>query len=121
MICSRRIKSNLVAHELGVTEIVLALNPEEVARGEDVDDRYRCDAEVRKDGKCLFIEYDTGSERVAQVQERMEVVGQWPGTVLWVTCDERRKMSVARIASENSVVVSLRECLLKGEELWGLA
>lgn len=101
-LCTRRIKSDTLDHEIGVTTIILALAQEteiELARGIDVDQRFLADAEVRANGMHLMIEFDTGSMRYAQIRERWDgYVSLEPDKdVLWVTATEDRRAGIMTI------------------------
>jgi hypothetical protein len=101
--CTRRIKSDIIHHELGISTILQALAKVaemDIARGLDVDQRFLADAEVLINGRHLMIEFDTGSMRYAQLREdrweryRTLEVGK---EVLWVTVTEDRRAGVMTI------------------------
>lgn len=103
-LCTRRIKSDLIGHEIGVTQIVLALAQAaeiEVARGMDVDQRFLADAEVLVigSGRHLMIEFDTGSMRYAQIRERWDIYRTLEAhkDILWVTATEDRRSGIRTI------------------------
>lgn len=102
VLCTRRIKSDLIAHEIGVTQIIMALAQAaviEVARGSDVDQRFLADAEIRANDRHLMIEFDTGSMRYAQIRGRWEkyLALESHKDVLWVTSTEDRRSGVMTI------------------------
>ena len=115
--CTRKVKSDTIDHEIGVTEAIMAIaqiGELDVARGRDVDQEFRADAEVLLNGHHLFIEFDTGSMRYAQIRERWDVYLNLPPDkrVLWITTTEDRRsglLSIGHRAKERMTFVTLAE------------
>ena len=98
--CSRNLKQRELQHELGITEMYLAIasvTPVQMARGRDVNNAYRADIEFRIHDTHVLGEYDTGTEGHTQVKGRWDVLSTAAAKILWVTSTEERATNLSAI------------------------
>ena len=89
-------KADQLRHELLLTDFLLCYPETDVLRGWLVNRRIRPDAEMTKDGRLFYVEFDTGHESYAQVRRRQKVYAGVQDILLYVTMTKTRMAGLIR-------------------------
>lgn len=94
-------KTDNLPHEVGISAVLVhfALEGWEWLRGEDVDPRFRADADVKEYGHVFRLELDRDTERRKALERRLKVYEGTADFVLFVAPHERRLNQAKEIGS----------------------
>ncbi len=97
------VPGNLLAHEVQLTDVLLALMPDpfdHVIRGPQVDKKIRYDASIMIAGTTYLIELDTAEETLTQLENKFRRnYARVTELMLFVTTSQRRIENVRRVAA----------------------
>lgn len=108
-----------VQHEYQLTQFVIRCNAHAMRRGQDVDQRFRADAELEINGQAFYAEIDLGSEGRPQVRKQMDRYKIAGADVLWICQTEKRMKSLMELTDSPTVwFTTYDRSLTPHEEVW---